>query len=110
MTELFDMTSLQEKMKSPGFKLFYLSRPERGVCSAVKAKVIEMMKSYPEIEMFYINLNSVPEAAGQYSIFTIPAILLYADGKELIREARYLSVQALDEQIDRYYSLVYSDK
>jgi len=109
MIELFNMTEIQNKMNSKGFHLFYLSRPECGVCAAVKAKVNEMIKKYPLVETYYVNLNTVPEAAGQYSIFTIPAILLYADGREMIREARYLSVSSLDDQIDRYYSLAFGE-
>jgi len=109
MTELIEMAAIQSVMDSPGFHLFYLSRPGCGVCSAVRSKVEVMMENYPYMDTYYVNLDRVPEAAGQKSVFTIPAILVYADGKELIREARYLSISSLDGQIDRFYSLAFRD-
>ncbi|MDA3958893.1 co-chaperone YbbN [Oceanispirochaeta sp.] len=108
MIELTELKEIQDLMSSEGFHLFYLSRPACGVCSVVKAKVIEMLQSFPEIKSYYINLDLVPEAAGQFSIFTIPGILLYAEGKEIIREARYLSISDLERQISRPYELAFN--
>jgi len=48
-----------------------------------------------------------PEAAGQLSVFTVPGILLFIQGKENIREARHLSVPVFEEKIGRYYRLLF---
>ncbi len=105
LRELKDFESVKREMEASGFHLFYFSRPECGVCGAIKPKVIDMLGDYPGIEGFYVNLDLVPEAAGQLSLFTIPAVLLYSDGHELVREARYISMDALEESIARPYNL-----
>ncbi|MCK5249714.1 MAG: thioredoxin family protein [Spirochaetaceae bacterium] len=88
--------------------LFYFSRPSCGVCSALKPKVSSMLKEFPEIPSYYVNLDEVPEAAGQLSIFTIPAVLVYAGGKEVVREARYMSIDDIAEKIRRPYNFLYA--
>ena len=88
--------------------LFYFSRPSCGVCSALKPKVSSMLKEFPEIPSYYVNLDKMPEAAGQLSIFTIPAVLVYAGGKEVVREARYMSIDDIAEKIRRPYNFLYA--
>ncbi|QEN06934.1 thioredoxin [Oceanispirochaeta crateris] len=108
MTDLKDMQEIQDLMSSDGFHLFYLSRPACGVCTAVKEKVLVLLEDFPHIDSYYVNLDLVPEAAGQFSIFTIPAILLYVNGSEYVREARYLSITDLEHQIRRPYELAFN--
>ncbi|MDA3809881.1 MAG: thioredoxin family protein [Spirochaetaceae bacterium] len=108
---MIDIESIEEAKKfiqSGSMRLLYLSRPACGVCSAIKPKVLALVEQYPEIEAAYINMDKIPESAGEYSIFTIPGIIFYIDGKEIIREARYISIDELDSRINRYYQLMYT--
>ena len=66
------------------------------------------LKSFPEIPSYYVNLDDVPEAAGQLSPFTIPAVLVYAGGKEVVREARYIFIDDISEKIRRAYGFLYT--
>ncbi len=109
MKTITDFENIIHERDSEGMVLFYFSRPSCGVCSAIKPKVISMMEDYPEVRTYYVNLDEVPEAAGQLSVMTIPAILAYADGKEVLREARYISMDDLEEKISRPYSFIYGD-
>lgn len=88
--------------------LLYFSRPECGVCKALKPKVEQVIhEEFSRIKMMSIDLDTLAEAAGIYSVFTIPAILLYVEGKETLREARYLSISDFTQKVDRYYSLLF---
>lgn len=107
--DILNFDDFEEEVKSDGFHLFYLSRPTCGVCKALLPKVEEMATHFPKIDLAYVNLDKVPQAAGQYSIFTIPGILLFVDGREMIREARHISLDGLEVKIDRLYNLAYSD-
>jgi len=89
-------------------RLVYLSRPSCGVCVAIKGKILEIIGKYRELEGVYVNMDEIPESAGEFSIFTIPGILLYVDGRETIREARYVSIEELEEKITRLYNMIYS--
>jgi len=107
MEPLHSMSDIDQFIFSGEIRLLYFSRPSCGICKALIPKIEEMLESFKGIEARYIDLDSIPEAAGQFSIFTIPGILIYTQGKETIRKARYVSVEQLRGEIDRYYRLLY---
>jgi len=87
---------------------FYLSTPECNVCKILKPKVLEMIiNHFHKMEFYFIDLNDSKEIAGQLSVFTAPTILIYFDGREIIRSSRNIYLQELKEQIDRYYKMIF---
>ncbi|MFP4365216.1 MAG: thioredoxin family protein [Spirochaetia bacterium] len=105
MTELTTFQEIKDFITRNRFALLYLSSPDCGVCRVLKPKVEHMLAEYPEVESAYIDLNKVPEAGGQFQVFTIPGILVFIDSKESIREARHISMALLEEKIARYYEI-----
>jgi thioredoxin-like negative regulator of GroEL len=88
--------------------LFYCSAPSCGVCKSLKPKVIELVQShFPNLPMYYVDIDAIPEARGQLSVYSVPAVLVYFKGKELIREARTFGIMELGAKIDRYYSMIF---
>lgn len=97
-----------EITKSNNAVCFYLSTPECNVCKVLKPKVIEMLEvDFPMISFCYVDLNKAKEISGQLSIFTVPTILVYFEGKETIRASRNMHIEELREQIDRYYKMIF---
>ena len=109
MKTISDFESIIHESEAPGMALFYFSRPACGVCSAIRPKVVSLLEEFPEVRSFYVNLDDVPEAAGQLSVLTIPAVLAYAEGKEIVREARYIAMDELAGKIRRPYSFIHGD-
>ena len=95
-------------IESGEMRLLYLSRPDCGVCVALIPKIEELIEGFPNLEAGYIDLDAIPEAAGKFSIFTIPGILVFIQGKETIRKARYVSIDELKGEIKRYSDLLNS--
>ncbi len=86
----------------------YLSTPECNVCKVLKPKVIEMIDSdFPEVNFCYVDLNEAKEISGQLSVFSVPTILVYFEGKETIRASRNMHLEELREQIERYYKMIF---
>lgn len=81
----------------------YISQPNCSVCIGLQAQIEQMLKDFPEIETAEINTHELPEIAGHLSIFTVPVLLLFVNGKEYIREARIVHTQALYEKITHLY-------
>lgn len=106
---MIDINSIDEMnilIKKEPFILFYLSRPGCGVCDAVKPKIVSICENYPSLKTCYVDLDKNEEIAGQFSIFTIPGILVFAEGKEAIREARNFSVGDIESRLQRLSSLM----
>lgn len=108
MTDVTSLAELNQLIAETPFVVAYFSRPDCGVCTALKPKVRDMVAALPEAQAYYVNLDEFPEAAGEYSIFTIPGIVLFVDGRETIREARYVSADDLESKMHRLHSLRFS--
>jgi thioredoxin-like negative regulator of GroEL len=88
--------------------LVYCSLPGCGVCASLKPKVIEMAKNnFPGMGLYYVDIEAVPEARGQFSLFAVPVVLVFFQGKETIREVRNFGLDELGAKIDRYYSQLF---
>ena len=78
------------------------------MCKVLKPKVLEMIrKNFPEINFCYVDLNEAKEISGQLSVFSVPTILVYFEGKETIRVSRNVHLEELREQIERYYKMIF---
>jgi len=53
-----------------------------------------------------VDAANVPEIAGYLMAFTVPVLVLYLDGKEILREARMVHLERFQEQIDKIYHAI----
>ena len=83
----------------------YITQPTCNVCKSLFPKVETMLESYPQVALARIEMEGMPALAGKLSIFTVPVLLFFIDGKEIIRKARHVSLDELEEQISKYYEL-----
>ncbi|KON86012.1 hypothetical protein AF332_03745 [Sporosarcina globispora] len=65
------------------------------------------MKDYPRIETRLVNAGKVTEIAGFLMAFTVPVIALYLDGREVLREARFIPMGKLRNDLKRIYEGVF---
>ena len=110
MHALGSYKQLQEIAAEEKAVLFYFSSPGCGVCKSVKPKVIALGEEhFPRMPMYYIDVEQVPEASGQLSVFSIPAVLVFFEGRETIREARNFGIMELGAKIDRFYEMLFGE-
>lgn len=81
----------------------YISQPQCSVCVSLLPKVEEMINQYPKIKQAYIDASAVPEASGQLSVFSIPTVLLFVQGKEQFRLVRTFGISEIELKIERIY-------
>lgn len=87
--------------------LVYFGSGNCGVCVDLKPKMIHLLKQYPNIKGIYVDVEKSHKVGIAYNFFTIPGILLFIEGKETIREARYISIDDLDKKVSRYYHMIF---
>lgn len=68
-----------------------------------------MLKEYPRIEAALVNAGKVTEIAGFLMAFTVPVIVLYLDGREVLREARFVPIDKLRENLEKIYEGVFGE-
>jgi hypothetical protein len=45
--------------------------------------------------------------AGQFSVFSVPTILVFFDGREYIRESRHVNLSTFQERLEKLYRIYY---
>jgi thioredoxin-like negative regulator of GroEL len=99
--------AIKELVNYSEMVLVYFGGNSCNVCNVMKPKVQELLKDYTKIKSAQVDVEKSLEASAAYNIFTIPAILIFIEGKEIIREARHISMQDLNSKIDRYYNMLF---
>lgn len=69
-------------------------------CGALETKLGAWVKEHEGIDYSYVSVELEPAKAAQQSVFTVPAIVVYMDGKELMRRAGYFNLDELLEQVE----------
>ncbi|CAN2254162.1 thioredoxin family protein [Bacillus vallismortis] len=105
MTELHSLAVVEHFIKQHQFSFIYISRPGCTVCHAVLPQLRLLLDQFPKIALGHINADEVEEVAGRFSVFTVPVLLLFVDGTEFLREARFVHFEQLEERLKRVYQL-----
>lgn len=82
----------------------YVSQEDCSVCHALKPKLIELLKNYPKIDLREVEADKVKEISAEYLIFSAPTLLFFVDGKEYLREGKFVQFKKLANSIEQIYS------
>lgn len=104
ITELISLDQVEEFMMNNQFSFIYISRTNCSVCHALLPQLKELLSQFPRIQLGYINADHLEEVAGRFSIFTVPVLLFFIEGKEFIREARFVHLELLEEKLSKIYN------
>lgn len=107
MIDVKTIEEMDEFIAQNELAFLYVSHPDCGVCKALLPKVKELLdQEFPKVQSAYVNTHEIPEVAGRLSIFTVPVLILFFEGKEVLRKARFVSMDELDQEISKIYRLV----
>lgn len=78
------------------------------VCTALLPKLEAMLADcFPRIPLTVVDSETAPELAAQNTILTVPALLVYLDGKVFLREIRHISLDRLRNDLRRPHQLLF---
>lgn len=72
------------------------------VCKPLSEKLRIFMIDYPTIPSYQLYLEDVEMFQGQQLVFTVPTIIVYSDGKEILRESRFIDFDKLKRLFNLY--------
>lgn len=101
--ELTTINEIEQLIDKNQFAFIYIIQPNCSVCHGLQPQIEHILQQYPNIQSCQVDISKVPEAAGKYTVFTAPALLLFVNGKEYIREARFVQTNLLKEKIAKIY-------
>ncbi|MFD1020802.1 thioredoxin family protein [Thalassobacillus hwangdonensis] len=106
MQMVHTMEELEHTIHHHTMALVYISRPNCSVCHALLPQVELLLESYPEVKAVHADADEIPEVAGAFSIFTVPVIMVFLEGKEMFREARFVPMESLERQLSKIYNAI----
>jgi thioredoxin-like negative regulator of GroEL len=89
--------------------MVYFSAPTCNVCHALKPKLLEAIETnFEKFEVVSVDVSVSQDIAAHFSVFAIPTVLVFLDGKEFVRKSRHMSVGDLLREIQRPYEIMTS--
>ncbi|WP_173917333.1 thioredoxin family protein [Halobacillus sp. Marseille-Q1614] len=102
MEPVHTIEEVRTKLQKSPLTLLYISQPGCTVCHSLLPQVEEMMKEFPQINAVHADAQEVKEIAGEFEVFTVPVVILFSEGKELTRMARFVPMGDLHHQLTKY--------
>lgn len=88
--------------------LIYFSHDNCNVCKVLKPKIDELFSNhFEEFKLYYANTVNDPQTAAQNSVFTVPTVIIFLEGKEFLRKSRNISIQVLKDEVERTYQILF---
>ncbi len=101
------LESINQTLNANDAVMLYFSAPTCNVCHALKPKLVEAVTTkFPTFIIESIDISEVPEIASHFSVFTIPTVLIFFQGREFCRKSRHMSVGEVIDAIERPYNLM----
>lgn len=72
------------------------------VCKPLSEKLRIFMQDYQSIPAYELYLEDVELFQGQQLVFTVPTILVFSQGKEILRESRFIDFEKIRRLFDLY--------
>ncbi|MBU1658594.1 thioredoxin family protein [bacterium] len=89
--------------------MVYFSAPTCNVCHALKPKLLEAIENnFEKFEIVSVDTSQEQESSAYFSVFAIPTVLIFLDGREFLRKSRHMSVDEVIREIQRPYEIMMS--
>ena len=106
MRAIADLAALDAELALPGLRLVYVSLPGCSICEVLRPKVAAIAESVPGVSMASVDAAEAPDVASRLSVLAAPVVLIFAEGKEVLREGRFLREGDFEAALRRYAELM----
>ncbi|MGI1659711.1 MAG: thioredoxin family protein [Desulfitobacterium sp.] len=91
---------LEQLLKVEKLNILYFSSTSCNVCHVFMPKVLKLAKEY-NIPVVDIDIQKHREVAGQTLVFTVPTLLVMHEGKEILRESRFIDLHKVARLVEQ---------
>ena len=92
---------LREMIDNEKLVFVFLYGEHCSVCHGVLPRIRPMIDSYNDLTSIQADIEKLPILSGEFTVFTVPVVLLFLEGKEVLRIARFIRTEELKDKIDR---------
>ncbi len=108
VTALDSVEAMQAFVSGHEAAAVYFAGADCGVCHVLEPKVRALLsESFPRIAFGRVATEQATELAAQQSVFAVPTLLFFFDGRESFRYSRNFSVGEIARDIARPYGMFF---
>ncbi|MBE0641653.1 MAG: thioredoxin family protein [Bacteroidales bacterium] len=97
-------------IKEPAVMLYFYN-DHCAPCISLRPKVEYLLEQeFPMLKLVLVNGESEAMTSAAFGVFSHPTLIIFFEGKEYIRESKYVSIGQLDRAIRRPYDLLFKDQ
>lgn len=110
MLNIYDIKELKIMLDENEMVVLYFSNDACNVCKALKPKINELIQiQFPLAKIVFIDIDKSPVIAGQYTVFTIPTVDIYVQGKQYARFSRNIAMFEFEQAMQKSYEILFSE-
>ena len=93
-TTTLTTAEMEERLAGQSMVVLHFSSPLCGVCHATWPRTLALANTW-QWPVINIGVDAQPAVAAQRLVFTVPTILVLLDGREILRESRFIDFDRL---------------
>ncbi len=106
MEQYTDLAEVKKAIEANSLCLLFIKTANCGVCDAVFEKTNELLENFPMVKGILLSLENTPQASAEYLVFTAPTLLLFAEGREVMRASRFVMFENLEYELKRWSEII----
>jgi thioredoxin-like negative regulator of GroEL len=99
MKELNTFEQLKEKVDIEEKVLIFITNDFCSVCHADLPRIDKLCEKH-NFPAYHVNITNKPMVAGQFTLFSVPAVILFFKGKEYHRQVHIIDFKELEYRIE----------
>ncbi|AIO18387.1 Thioredoxin-like protein YtpP [Candidatus Izimaplasma bacterium HR1] len=93
-----------EKVLKKDFVMIIAKSHTCSACKSILGMLEQNVPNLDNIEIQSVYIDDMDQFRGEHLIFSVPTVLIFSKGKELLRESRYINYSKVTRLIDIYTS------
>ncbi len=73
-------------------------------CATIDTVLSHNVPNIDKIDIYHVYIDEMDKFRGDHLIFSVPTVLIFSNGKELLRESRYINYHKIQRLIEMYQS------
>lgn len=94
------LNAVKEALNNQTNTIVFISSENCSICHVDEPKVRKIAEDNA-ISFHHLDIVQQPELAGFFEVLTVPAVLVYHEGKEVARQARFIDFTSLENLLEQ---------
>lgn len=93
------LQEIEDLVSANSYVLLFVGDSACSTSRALDNKIEEFGEKHSQVKILYTILAAMPSLASKYMVFVAPLVILFANGKEVYREGRFVEFEKLEKLI-----------